>query len=137
MPASPYEPKVVPYHANLRCVSVKPVSVNVSTMITNPRVCPGVGDAVISAVKTPSEVGPVIISTAEFWLLTAVPTSRRTLVLAAFATGALPSSRSLTVTVHPSTANSAPDTSAGARKRYFFASASRMNVTSLASTSPS
>ena len=137
MPATPYEPWSVPYHANLRCVSVSPSSVNVSTIATKPRVDPGVGGIDMVAVKTPSESGPVISIFSEPWLPVAVPTSRRTLVLAALATGALPSSRSLAVTVHPSTPSSAPDADAGARKRYFFASASRMNVTSLASMSPS
>ena len=57
--------------------------------------------------------------------------------LAAFVTGALPSSRSMAVTVHPSTPSSAPDAAAGTRKRYFFASASNVNTASLPSTSPS
>ena len=106
-------------------------------MMTKPSAAPGVGGKVKDAVNTPSADGPVIIFVSESWLLVAVPTSKRTLVLAALATGALPLSRSLAVTVHPSTPSSAPDADAGARKRYFFASASRMNVTSLASMSPS
>ena len=104
-------------------------------MITKAITSPGVGGPVIVAVKTPSAVGPAIISVSELALLLSVPTSRRTLVLSAFATGAFASSRRTAVTVQPSTPSSAPDAAAGARNRYFFASASRMNVTSFASTS--
>ena len=114
-----------------------PSSVYVSTMITNASVAPGVGGPVIDAVKTPPAAGPAIISVSEPAFPASVPTSSRTLVLAAFATGAFASSRRTAVTVHPSTPSSAPDAPAGARKRYFFASASRMNVTSFASMSSS
>ena len=139
MPASPYDPWSVPYQAYLRCVSVAPPSVYVSTMITKPRVAPGVSGVVMVAVKTPPVVGPAIIkSVFEPSLPAASRTSKRTLVLAAFATGRFASSRRYAVTVvHPVMPSSAPDVSAGARKRYFFASANRMNVTSFASMSPS
>jgi hypothetical protein len=132
----------------LRCVSgsaAKP-AVAVSTISTNSS---GSGIAsVIAATNAPpvpraisiatpfavvSKALPVVTATDA--LFAVMPTSSRTRVFAAAATGTFASSRSTAVTTrsHPFNAmpKSAPELSAGARNRYFCATASSTKPTSV------